>query len=79
MFVVVCPYILSSRLELTSKDEMKKEYKTITEFDWWKNKSTSRGLPKDHPFLNRENDVSISRKVIKEKADTAPENPHPKE
>ena len=73
MFVVVCPYIPSSRLELTSKDEMKKEYKTITEFDWWKNKSTSRGLPKDHPFLNRENDASTKREVIKEIADAEPE------
>ena len=50
---------------------MKNENKSITELDWWKNKSTSRGLPKDHPILIRENDASANRKVIKEKAEPA--------
>ena len=59
--------------------EIKKKYKTITEFDWWKNKSNSSGLPKDHPFLNRENDSSIRRKVIKEKAGIDPESSKTKE
>ena len=54
--------------------EIKKEYKTITEFDWWKNKSNSSGLPKDHPFLNRENNANTKREVIKEIAETEPEN-----
>ena len=46
---------------------MKKENKSITELNWWKNKSTSRGLTKDHPILIRENDASTDRRVIKEK------------
>ena len=54
---------------------MKKENKSITELNWWKNKSTSRGLPKDHPILNRENDASTGRKVIKEKAEPVPKEP----
>tara|TARA_B100001179_G_C18278582_1_gene270019 strand:- start:78 stop:245 length:168 start_codon:yes stop_codon:yes gene_type:complete len=54
---------------------MKNENKSITELDWWKNKSTSRGLPKDHPFLNRENDANINRKVLKEKAEPVPKDP----
>jgi len=36
--------------------------------------SNSRGLPKDHPFLNRENDASTKRGVIKEIGDTEQEN-----
>ena len=52
---------------------IKKKYKTITAFDWWKNKSKGRGLPKDHPFLNRENDASTKREVIKEIGDTEQE------
>jgi hypothetical protein len=31
-------------------------------------------LPKGHPFLNRENDASTKREVIKEIGDTDPEN-----
>jgi len=30
-------------------------------------------LPKGHPFLNRENDASTKREVIKEIADAEPE------
>ena len=48
------------------KQKTVKEYNFITESDWWKNKSNSRGLPKGHPFLNRENDASTKREVIKE-------------
>ena len=33
----------------------KKDYKTITDSDWWNKKSNNQGLPKDHPFLDREN------------------------
>ena len=33
----------------------KKDYKTITDSDWWNKKSNNHGLPKDHPFLDREN------------------------
>ena len=33
----------------------KKDYKTITDSDWGNKKSNNRGLPKDHPFLDREN------------------------
>ena len=54
---------------------MKKENKSITELNWWKIQSTSRGLPKDHPILIRENDASTDRKVIKEKADPVPKDP----
>ena len=56
------------------KQKTVKEYNFITESDWWKNKSNSRGLPKDHPFLNRENDASTKREVIKEIGDTESEN-----
>jgi len=56
------------------KQKAVKEYNFITESDWWKNKSNSRGLPKGHPFLNRENDASTKREVIKEIGDTEPEN-----
>ena len=56
------------------KQKTVKEYNFITESDWWKNKSNSRGLPKGHPFLNRENDASTKREVIKEIGDTEPEN-----
>ena len=54
---------------------MKKENKSITELNWWKNKSTSRGLPKDHPILIRENDASTDRRVIKEKAEPVLKDP----
>ena len=54
--------------------KIKKKYKTITAFDWWKNKSYSKGLPKDHPFLNRENNANTKREVMKEIGDTEPEN-----
>jgi|GEM_PF-3965994 hypothetical protein len=54
---------------------MKKENKSITELNWWKNKSTSRGLTKDHPILIRENDASTDRRVIKEKAEPVPKDP----
>ena len=56
------------------KQKTVKEYNFITESDWWKNKSNSRGLPKGHPFLNRENDASTKREVIKEIGDTKQEN-----
>ena len=56
------------------KKKTVKEYNFITESDWWKNKSNSRGLPKDHPFLNRENDASTKKEVIKEIGDTEQEN-----
>ena len=56
------------------KQKTVKEYNFITESDWWKNKSNSRGLPKDHPFLNRENDASTKKEVIKEIGDTEQEN-----
>ena len=56
------------------KQKTVKEYNFITESDWWKNKSNSRGLPKDHPFLNRENNANTKREVIKELGDPEPEN-----
>jgi|TARA_B100000586_G_scaffold191121_1_gene140666 hypothetical protein len=31
-------------------------------------------LPKDHPFLNRENNANTKREVIKELGDPEPEN-----
>ena len=68
-------YWILHRVKLwTKSSKIKKKYKTITEFDWWKNKSNSRGLPKGHPFLNRENDARTKREVIKEIGDTEPEN-----
>ena len=33
----------------------KKDCKTITDSDWWDKKSNNQGLPKGHPFLDREN------------------------
>ena len=45
-------------LKNTSK---KSKYKSITELDWWKKK---KPLPKDHPFLFREN-TGKKRKVLK--------------
>lgn len=51
---------------------MQKRKKNITEFNWWKKKSTSKGLPKGHPFLDRENDIGNGRKVLKENNDAPP-------
>jgi hypothetical protein len=45
-------------LKNTSK---KLKYESITESDWWKKK---KPLPKDHPFLFREN-TGKKRKVLK--------------
>ena len=36
------------------KQKTVNEYNFITEFDWWKNMSTRKGLPKGHPFIDRE-------------------------
>ena len=36
------------------KQKTVKEYNFITESDWWKNMSTRKGLPKGHPFIDRE-------------------------
>ena len=36
------------------KQKTLKEYNFITESDWWKNMSTRKGLPKGHPFIDRE-------------------------
>ena len=33
----------------------KKKYDTVVDEEWWENMSTNKGLPKDHPFLDREN------------------------
>ena len=33
----------------------KKKYDTVVDEEWWKNMSTKTGLPKGHPFLDREN------------------------
>ena len=33
----------------------KKDYKIITDSDWWNKKSNHKGLPKAHLFLDREN------------------------
>ena len=33
----------------------KKKYDTVVDEEWWENMSTHKGLPKDHPFLDREN------------------------
>ena len=33
----------------------KKKYDTVVDEEWWKNMSTKKGLPKGHPFLDREN------------------------
>lgn len=52
---------------------MKKKNQSITKLDWWKNKSISNGLPKGHPFLDRENDKRIGKKVLKENADIIPD------
>ena len=30
------------------------KYKTVTNYKWWKNKSNRKGLPKGHPFIDRE-------------------------
>ena len=36
------------------KKKTVKEYNFITESDWWKKMSTRKGLPKGHPFIDRE-------------------------
>ena len=36
------------------KQKTLKKYKVITEFDWWKNMSNRKGLPKGHPIIDRE-------------------------
>ena len=36
------------------KKKTVKEYNFITESDWWKNMSIRKGLPKGHPFIDRE-------------------------
>ena len=36
------------------KQKTVKEYNFITESDWWKKMSTRKGLPKGHPFIDRE-------------------------
>ena len=46
------------------KKKTVKKYNVITEFDWWKNMSTRKGLPKGHPFIDRE--FSGALKVTKD-------------
>ena len=36
------------------KKKTVKEYNFITESDWWKNMPNRKGLPKGHPFIDRE-------------------------
>ena len=33
----------------------KQRHETVVDLDWWKEMPTKTGLPKGHPFLDREN------------------------
>ena len=46
--------------------------KTATNYKWWKNKSNRKGLPKGHPFIDREYPGALK---VKEDSIEKPEDP----
>ena len=46
--------------------------KTVTNYKWWKNKSNRKGLPKGHPFIDREYPGALK---VKKDSIEKPEDP----